>query len=186
MLEIWVPLLFAMGFPGSASSKEPTCQCRRRKRREFNPWVRKILWGRKKWLPIPVSLPGEFRGQRNLAGYSPWGRKESDTTETTKHRTAHRVLARGLWKKSEFCYFMSISGIHLECEQSSIRYPIYPLLLLSHFSRVQLFVTPWTATHQAPPSLGFSRQEYWSGLPFPFPMHESEKWKWSRSVVPDS
>ena len=37
-----------------------------------------------------------------------------------------------------------------------------------------------------PPSLGFSRQEHWSGLPFPPPMHESEKWKWSRSVVSDS
>ena len=41
------------------------------------------------------------------------------------------------------------------------------------------------AAHQAPPSLGFSRQEYWSGLPFPSPMHESEKWKWSRSVMSD-
>ena len=40
-------------------------------------------------------------------------------------------------------------------------------------------------THQAPQSLGFSRQEHWSGLPFPSPMHESEKWRWSRSVVPD-
>ena len=40
------------------------------------------------------------------------------------------------------------------------------------------------AAHQAPPSLGFSRQEHWSGLPFPSPMHESEKWKWSCSVVP--
>ena len=39
------------------------------------------------------------------------------------------------------------------------------------------------AAHQAPLSLGFSRQEHWSGLPFPSPMHESEKWKWSRSVV---
>ena len=39
------------------------------------------------------------------------------------------------------------------------------------------------AAHQAPPSLGFSRQQYWSGLPFPSPVHESEKWKWSRSVV---
>ena len=38
---------------------------------------------------------------------------------------------------------------------------------LSHFSRVWLFVTPWTAAHQAPLSLGFSRQEYWSGLPCP-------------------
>ena len=42
------------------------------------------------------------------------------------------------------------------------------------------------AAHQALRSLGFSRQEYWSGLPFPSPMHESEKWKWSRSVVSDS
>ena len=42
------------------------------------------------------------------------------------------------------------------------------------------------AAHQAPPSLGFSRQEQWSGLPFPSPMHESEKWKGSRSVMSDS
>ena len=36
-------------------------------------------------------------------------------------------------------------------------------------SHVQLFVTPWTVAHQAPLSVGFSRQEYWSGLPFPSP-----------------
>ena len=53
-------------------------------------------------------------------------------------------------------------------------------------SHVRLLATPWTAAYQAPPSMGFSRQEHWSGLPFPSPMHESEKWKWSRSVVPDS
>ena len=53
-------------------------------------------------------------------------------------------------------------------------------------SRVHLFMTPWTLTHQAPPSLGFSRQEYWRALPFPSPVHESEKWKWSRLVVSDS
>ena len=41
------------------------------------------------------------------------------------------------------------------------------LLLLSHFSHVQPLATPWTAAYQAPPSMGFSRQEYWSGLPFP-------------------
>ena len=49
------------------------------------------------------------------------------------------------------------------------------LLLLSRFSRVRLCATPETAAHQAPPSLGFSRQEHRSGLPFPSPMHESEK-----------
>ena len=49
------------------------------------------------------------------------------------------------------------------------------LLLLSRFSRVRLCATPQTAAHQAPPSLGFSRQEHWSGLPLPSPMQESEK-----------
>ena len=59
------------------------------------------------------------------------------------------------------------------------------LLLLSQFSHVRLCGTLCGA-HQAPPSLGFSSQEHWSGLPCPSPMHESEKWKWSRSVVSDS
>ena len=49
------------------------------------------------------------------------------------------------------------------------------LLLLSHFSRVRLCATPQTAAHQAPLSLGFSRQEHWSGLLFPSPMHKSER-----------
>ena len=44
------------------------------------------------------------------------------------------------------------------------------LLLLSHFSRVRLCATPETAAHQASPSLGFSRQEHWTGLPFPSPI----------------
>ena len=48
------------------------------------------------------------------------------------------------------------------------------LLLLSHFSCVRLCATPLTTAYQAPPSLGFSRQEHWSGLPFPSPMHERE------------
>ena len=40
---------------------------------------------------------------------------------------------------------------------------------MKSLSRVQLFATPQTVAHQAPPSMGFSRQEYWSGLPFPSP-----------------
>ena len=43
------------------------------------------------------------------------------------------------------------------------------LHICCHFSRVQLFATPWTVAHQAPLSMGFSRQEYWSGLPCPPP-----------------
>ena len=45
------------------------------------------------------------------------------------------------------------------------------LLLLSCFSRVQLCETPWAAAYQAPPFMGFSRQEYWSGLPLPSPLN---------------
>ena len=52
-------------------------QCRRPR---FDPWVGKIPW-RSKWEPTPVFLLGEFHGQRSLAGYSPWARKESDTTK---------------------------------------------------------------------------------------------------------
>ena len=55
-----------------------------------------------------------------------------------------------------------------------LHYLHHSLLLLSHFSRVQLCVTPEMVAHQAPLSLGFSRKEHWSGLPFPSPMHESE------------
>ena len=55
-----------MGFSGGTSSKEPACQCRRPKRCEFNPWVRKILW-RRAWQPSLVFLPGESHGQNSLA-----------------------------------------------------------------------------------------------------------------------
>ena len=52
----------------------------RDKRPGFDPWVRKIPW-RRKLQPTPVLLPGESHGWRSLVGYSPWGHKESDTTE---------------------------------------------------------------------------------------------------------
>ena len=87
---------------------------------------------------------------------------------------------------------LNLKNLNLSTEKNSgticnfVLYFLLLLLLLSRFSRVQLCVTPETAAHQAPPSLGFSRQEYWSGLPFPSPMHKSEKWKRSRSVVSDS
>ena len=59
--------------------------------------------------------------------------------------------------------------------QQSFLQSLLLLLLLSHFGCVRLCATPQMAVHQAPLSLGFSRQEYWSGLPFPPPVHESER-----------
>ena len=66
-------------------------QCRRPR---FNPRVGKILW-RREWLPNPVLLPGESHGQRNLARYSPRGRKESDTTEQLTQTDRHTHIADG-------------------------------------------------------------------------------------------
>ena len=65
------------GFPWWLNDKEFTCQCGRPR---FDTWVGKIPW-RRKWQHTPVFLPGKSHGQRSLAGYSLWGRKESDTTE---------------------------------------------------------------------------------------------------------
>ena len=63
----WIHI--TLGFPGG-SVVRIHLQCRRLKRRRFDPWVRKIPW-RRAWQPIPLFLPGESHGQRSLAGYSP-------------------------------------------------------------------------------------------------------------------
>ena len=77
--------------PCNSNGKESTCDA-------GDPGS--IPW-RREWQPTPVFLPGEFHGQRNLAGYSPWGHKESDTTEqltlllmTLKHELQN-VLGEG-------------------------------------------------------------------------------------------
>ena len=83
-VDVFLPSLEYL-HPGGANGKESTYQCRKLKRCGrcgFSPWVGKIPW-RRKWQPFPVFLPGESHGQRSLAGHSPWGRKESDTTAVT-------------------------------------------------------------------------------------------------------
>ena len=57
----------------------------------FDPWVRKIPW-RRKWQSTPVLLPGKSHGQRSLVGYSPWERKESDTTWHLTSKWNHTLL----------------------------------------------------------------------------------------------
>ena len=164
----------------------------------FDPCVGKIPWRRERLL-TPGFWSGEFHGL-----YNPWGLKGSDITERLSLSLFHWTN----WAKSPsiICSFsknwnlVDLQFNHFFLDESCPCFKIVfflmvyflsffsllLLLLLSHFSRVWLCATPQTSAHQAPPSLGFSRQEHWSGLPFPSPMHESEKWKWSRSVVPDS
>ena len=77
------------GLPWCFSGKKSVCQDRRH---GFYPWVRKIPLSRK-WQPAPVFLPGKFHGQTNLVGYSPWGCKESDTTEHAQiHTPIYRII----------------------------------------------------------------------------------------------
>ena len=78
-LELCLSQVFT-GLPRWLSGKESAHQCRRCNRRRFHPRVGKIPW-RRKWQPTPVFLSWKSHGQRNLVGYSPWGCKESDTTE---------------------------------------------------------------------------------------------------------
>ena len=64
----------------------------KRVRPGFDSWVGKISW-RRKWHPTPVFLPGKSHGWRNLVGYSPWGHKESETTEwLSLHLTSHTSI----------------------------------------------------------------------------------------------
>ena len=74
------------------------CRHRRCKTLGFDPGVQKIPWSRN-WQPIPVFLLKKFHGQRSLVGYSPWGHKESDTTELLSTNTLKQM------KKRPYAYF---------------------------------------------------------------------------------
>ena len=65
----------------------------------FDPWVGKILW-RRKWQLTPVLLPGKSHGQRNMVGYSPWGRKESVMIEGFHFHFPSFLVLNGWW---EYC-----------------------------------------------------------------------------------
>ena len=157
------------GFPGGSVS-EPSCQCRRCR---FNSWVEKIPWIRK-CQPTSVFLPGKSHGQRSLPGYLP---------SMGLQRVGHN-LATAAAKSLQLCPTLCdpidssppgspVPGIlqasTLEWVAISFSNAGKWKVKVKSLSRVQLFATPWTAAHQAPPSLGFSRQECWSGLPLPSP-----------------
>ena len=88
----------------------------------------------------------------------------------------YAVKGFGVVNKAEVDYFLELSCFFYDPTTTTTTKSLLSCLTLCD---------PIDGSHQAPPSLGFSRQEHWSGLPFPSPMHESEKWKWSRSVMSD-
>ena len=86
-----------------ASGKEPAYPCRRSEKHRFSPWVGKIPW-RRKWQPTLVLLPGESYGQRGLVGYSPQGRKESDTTGQLSTSTYNARRDERIWTPNSRSY----------------------------------------------------------------------------------
>ena len=96
------------------------------------------------------------------------------------------LLLLSHFSRVRLCVTLWTAAHQLLCPQDSLgkntgvgcHFLLHPMScheVTKSLSRVRLFVTPWTVAHQAPLSMGFSRQEYWSGLPFPSPMHEGEK-----------
>ena len=80
-----------MGFPGGSVVKNPPTM-QETQMTGFSPWVRNILWMRQ-WQPTSIFLPGKSHGERSLVGYSPWGRKESDTIERAHTHTFQLLCA---------------------------------------------------------------------------------------------
>ena len=85
-VNIMLSINITQGLPRWFSGKESVCQCWRC---SFNPCIGTFPW-RRKYQCTPVFLPWKSHGQRSMAGYSPWGRKESGMTETTQQQ--HRIM----------------------------------------------------------------------------------------------
>ena len=140
------------------------------------------FWSRK-WQSTPVFLPGKSHGQRSLEGYSPWGRKELNTTEWLSLSSFSLFLFNGLMSITAMMGRWTLNGLDNEHLLSKANLTMTMAnswyssnsdlprldLWMRACCHVQLFKTPWTIACQAPLSLGFSRQEYWSRLPFPPP-----------------
>ena len=150
----------------------------------YSEWQRKRSLRQRKQLEEAVEEPKEtenFRPKTPGPSYKHWVFAVYERTLLVTGKTRGNQSRKDSF--SSMLYFIKTKNFNSCNEESCIN---MLLLLLSRFSRVRLCATPQTAAHQALLSLGFSRQEHWSGLPFPSPMHESEKWKWSCSVVSDS
>ena len=136
--------LHILGFPDGASGKESAYQCRKHKRSGFDPWVGKMPW-RRKWQPTPVFLPGKFHGQRSLAGYSPWGHKESDMTKQLSTHTHIYTWWRGKTKQKKRLIgcpkqiHRKNSILYSEDHwQLFLDYPVYKLPTLLTYHKLQL------------------------------------------------
>ena len=130
-----------------------------------------VLLRRRQWQPTPVLLPGKSQGRRILVGCPLWG------SHRVRHNWSDLATAAASFTEQGSDQYRP-----RRMETGQIAF----VIVMKSLGRVRLFATPWTLDNQAPLSMGFSRQEYWSGLPFPSPTRQSEKWNWSCLVVYNS
>ena len=170
-LSLWISYMY-IGLPWWLSGQESTCQY-------FEPWVGKIPW-RRRWQSTLVFLPGKSHGQRSLVSYSPWGCKRVRYVLVTKQQQYVYAAAKSLQSCPTLCDPIDgsppgspipeiLQARTLEWVAISFSNAWKWKVKVKSLSCIQLFATSWTAAHQAPPSMGFSRQEYWSGELLPSP-----------------
>ena len=146
-----------------------------------------IIYSNVQWHPTPVLLPGKSHGRRSLVGCSPWSRWGSGTTERLDFSLSciggengnplqcsclENPRDRGAWWAAIYgvaqsrTWLKRFSSMHTMMYSLGHRPPLFYIPVYCYLlSCVRLFA--WT--HQAPLSVEFSGQEYWSGLPFPSP-----------------
>ena len=143
---------------------------------------------RRKRQSTSVFWSGKAQAQRRLTGHRPCSHKALDMDQRLSHPPQRKQQDFGPWCQQQssshhWCQSYWVRGmnvLHIKAHRGVSlptdrntkvchTYIAILMCLLSRFSRVWVFATPWTAAHQAPLSMGFSRQEYWSGLPFPSP-----------------
>ena len=110
----------------------------------FNKWVNKWM-NSSKWMSLGHSL------------------------ENSRDSSVCQVLEIQQWRQTPHTAYCYITTFKQEFNYFKNRVSYEKKVKVKSFSRVWLFEAPWTVAYLAPPSMGFSRQEYWSGLPFPSP-----------------
>ena len=153
------------GFPGGFIGKEPARQCRRHEKCRFDSWLGKIHW-RRAWQPTPVFLPGEFHGQRSLAGYSLWG-----------HRVGHNWSNLAQWE------WQRLRRIFLRISKGGGRQTVkYNAAAAKSLQSCPTLCDPIDGSPPGSPVPGIlqARTLEWVAISF------SNAWKWKVQVVFDS
>ena len=194
-LRHWVRCFLSLGtflkLPGWLQWERICLQCGRP---GFDPWIGKISW-RRAWQYSPVFLTGESPWTEEPGGVHGAKKSQTRLRDSQFHTFTFKVIKLGLkWTRvtqlaSWFAAATAAKSLQLcptLCDPRDGSPPGSPGILqartlewvaiafsnawkwnvkVKSFSCVQLLVTPWTAAYQAPPSMGFSRQEFWSGVP---------------------